>query len=91
MELKLKLSNLKTKLKQKRKLKLKLVRIRKKALRNSKKAFATTKSFNDKTNDFVPQVKQVHDVDIKLYQRLKAIGKVSKSVTYKEWLKFKNK
>ena len=74
---------------------LKDARILKKAKRNSKKRYATTKSFNDRGNDFIPEVKQTRNPDVVLYGRLKSAGKLpnrkgvigkQRVVTFKEWL-----
>ena len=74
---------------------LKLKKIRKKALRNSKKAFATTKSFNDNTNDFIPEIDHIRNPDAVLYLRLKNNGKLPLTtkgsiVTYKQWINLKS-
>ena len=70
---------------------LKIKRIRKKALRNSKKSFATTKSFNDSTNDFIPEIEHIRNPYAVLYLRLKNDGKLplttkGKPITYKQWI-----
>lgn len=93
-QLKLKLSKLKAKLKLRKKLRLKCKRANKKAIRNSKKSFATTKSFNDKTNDFIPEINHVRNPDAVLYLLLKNKGKLPLStkggvITYKEWMKYR--
>ena len=68
---------------------LKLERIRKKSLRNSNKSFSTTKSFNNKNNDFVPELKQDRNPDAILYLQLKnkKLLKVEdgKVISYKKW------
>jgi len=74
---------------------LKLKRATMKANRNEKKRAVTTKSFNDKKNNFIPEVKQERNPDAVLYLQLKnsknlsMIGK--KVVTYKQWQEIKMK
>ena len=70
---------------------LKLKRIRKKAERNASKCFATTKSFNNRKNDFIPEVDEVRNPDAVMYLQLKNKGmltlKKKKPISYKEWQK----
>ena len=74
----------------KTKTELKAKRILKKTTRNENKRSVTTKSFNDKTNDFVPKVEQLRNPDAVLYLRLKNSGKLplkkGEVITYKDWI-----
>lgn len=68
---------------------LKLKRIRRKSKRNEKKQFATTKSFNKKDNNFVPDSKEERNSDAVLYLGLKNKGMLrivkGEPITFKQW------
>ena len=74
---------------------LKSKRIATKANRNERKRSVTTKSFNDRNNSFIPEVKQERNPDAVLYLQLKNSKKLSmigeKVMTYKQWQETKMK
>lgn len=77
--------------KTKKKAENKLVRIRKKALKNENKCYATTKSFNDRNNTFEPMTEKDKNPDAKTYLQLKnrkqlPTNKKGKMISYKEWM-----
>jgi len=74
---------------------LKSKRATMKAKRNENKKSVTTKSFNDRHNNFIPEFKQERNPDAVLYLQLKNAKKLSmigkKVVTYKQWQEIKMK
>lgn len=83
----------KTDKKIKKKAENKLVRIRKKALKNENKCYATTKSFNDRNNDFEPMPEKNKDKnpDARTYLQLKnrkqlPTNKKGVMISYKKWM-----
>lgn len=68
--------------------------IRLKASRNSKKTYATTKSFNNKNNKFEIPHEVVKNPDAKTYLQLKNLGKIKtnkegKPISYEKWMDIK--